>query len=362
MPARVFSVLMLATAATSAVGQTVSLPAAEVIQRPPHPALSDASAAEPLTLDVVLGLAAQANPTLRSARADVDASAAAFSQAGARPNPELSFLQEGFGGAERTTTALINQTVEPGGKRRARMEVASYGREVALATLDSRAAALRAQVIVAFYELLAAQRQLRVAEEATAIAARSVELADRRARAGKVSPVEATKAKVAASSVQLDLVNAKTRVASAHERLANITASPSVRESHVAGDIETVPPIEPLSALVARLDDVPQSRAARAEMLRTNAAIAVERARRIPDVTFSAGMKRVVTGGVRDNQSVIGISIPLPLFDNNKGAFLEAVHKAEKASTDFDGEKTSLELEVTQAYRTISAPYSRRSS
>ncbi|WP_163111000.1 TolC family protein, partial [Acinetobacter baumannii] len=75
-------------------------------------------------------------------------------------------------------------------------------------------------------------------------------------------------------------------------------------------------------------DDSPLARIARAEMLRSNAAVSLERARRIPDVTISAGVKRVTTGGVPDNQAVVGVSIPIPLFNTNKGALLEATHKA----------------------------------
>ena len=60
-------------------------------------------------------------------------------QAGARPNPEVSFLQEGFRRAERTSTALINQTIELGGKRSARLDVASYGRKRPMHRSTSRA-------------------------------------------------------------------------------------------------------------------------------------------------------------------------------------------------------------------------------
>ncbi|MFM0735644.1 TolC family protein [Paraburkholderia xenovorans] len=304
----------------------------------------------PLSLDDALGIAAQNNPLLRGARADVDASAGAFMQAGARPNPQLSLLQEGLGGRERTSTAQLNQTIELGGKRQARLDVASYGREAALAALDGRGATLRADVVSAFYGLLAAQRQLWVAQESADIANRSADLADRRARAGKVSPVEATKARVAATGVQIELANARTRVATAAEKLANVTGSPLVLERRAVGDIETVPSVEPLSGLLARLPDSPVSRGARAEMLRSDARISVERAKRIPDVTLSAGMKRVTSAGVRYNQAVVGISIPLPLFDTNKGALVEAVHQAEKASADFDSENARLRLELTQAY------------
>jgi cobalt-zinc-cadmium efflux system outer membrane protein len=349
---RHLAVVLAITAATSTYAQSISPSADSDHLAPTRAVVTSTSevALTPLSLDDALGIAAQNNPLLRGARADADASQGAFMQAGARPNPEISFLQEGFGGPERTTTALVNQTLELGGKRRARLDVASYGREVALASLDGRGAALRSDVISAFFGLLAAQRHLQVAQESADIAVRSASLAEKRSRAGKVSPVEATKARVAATGVQIELAKARTRVTIAVEKLVNVTGSPLVRGRSAIGDIETVPMVEPLSQLLERLSDAPLLRVARAEMLRSNASISVERAKRIPNITFSAGMKRLMTGGIRDNQAVVGISIPLPLFDTNKGALLEAVHKAEKATADFDSEKARLQLELTQAY------------
>ncbi|MET5115295.1 TolC family protein, partial [Burkholderia pseudomallei] len=95
--------------------------------------------------------------------------------------------------------------------------------------LDGRAAALRADVTGAFYGVLAPQRQLQVADESAAIAARSADMADTRARAGKVSPVDATKARVAQTAAQIELSNAQPRVAAALARLANATGSADVR-------------------------------------------------------------------------------------------------------------------------------------
>ncbi|WP_241290513.1 TolC family protein [Burkholderia stabilis] len=318
---------------------------------PPSEALPSAS----LTLPDALAVAARNNPALRGARADVDASAGALMQAGARPNPEVSFLQEGFRRAERTSTALINQTIELGGKRSARLDVASYGREAANASLDEQGAVVRADVIAAFYGLLAAQRQLQVTEESAAIAARSADLAGRRAQAGKVSPVEATKAQVAAAGVQIEVVTARGRVEVAREKLNAVMGEARGDRLAVLGDLEVVPPVEPLPALTAQLDDAPLARIARAEMLRSNAAVSLERARRIPDVTISAGVKRVTTGGVPDNQAVVGVSIPIPLFNTNKGALLDATHKAERANADLDRERTRLRLELTQAYANFEA-------
>jgi cobalt-zinc-cadmium efflux system outer membrane protein len=309
-----------------------------------------AAPAEPLTLDDALALAEQNNPQLRSARFNADSTSGAIMQAAARPNPSLSFLQEGLSGTDRTSTALINQTIELGGKRNARLDVASYRREAALASLDSRAAALQADVASAFYGLLAAQRQLQVAEESARLAARSAGIAERRALAGKVSPVEATKARVAASAADIEAANARRRVATAFDTLANATGSEVSRERAATGDLDTLPSIEPLAQLLPRIDSAPDSRAARAEASRATAAIAVEKAKRIPDLTISAGMKRISTTGAPINQAVIGISIPLPIFDTNKGALLEAAHQAEKADADVDAARARLRLELSQAY------------
>ncbi|OED15721.1 TolC family protein [Burkholderia sp. A2] len=341
--------IVFAMAATAHAQPSLS-PAPATAAAPIGASPSDTFPASSLTLSDALAVAARNNPALRGARADVDASLGALMQAGARPNPEVSFLQEGFSRAERTSTALINQTIELGGKRRARLDVASYGREAANASFDDQGAAVRAGVIAAFYGLLAAQRQLQVTEESAAIAARSADLAGRRAQAGKVSPVEATKAQVAAAGVQIEVVTARGRVDVAREKLNAVMGKARNDRLAVLGDLETVPSVEPLSALTAQLDDAPLARAARAEMLRSNAAVSLERARRMPDVTVSAGVKRVTTGGVPDNQAVVGVSIPIPLFDTNKGALLEATHKATRANADLDRERTRLRLELTRAY------------
>lgn len=166
---------------------------------------------------------------------------------------------------------------------------------------------------------------------------------------------KASRDEIAAAGVQIEVVTARGRVEVAREKLNAVMGEARNDRLAVLGDLETVPPVEPLSALTAQLDDAPLARVARAEMLRSNAAISLERARRIPDVTVSAGVKRVTTGGVPNNQAVVGVSIPIPLFNTNKGALLEATHKAERANADLDRERTRLRLELTQAYANFEA-------
>ncbi|WP_157635191.1 TolC family protein [Burkholderia ubonensis] len=276
---------LAALAVLAAVASAHAQPS--LIQSPPGDA-APAAFSPPLTLADALGIADRNNPALRGALADSNASVGALMQAGARPNPELSLLQEGFGGTERTTTALVNQTIELGGKRRARLDVAAYGREAAVATLDEQGAAVRADVTSAFYGLLAAQRQLQVTEESAALAA---------------------------AAVQIEVATARSRVEIAREKLNAATGSVRTEARVAVGDLEALPAVAPFAVLAEQLADAPLARVTRAEMLRSNAAVSLERAKRMPDVTVSAGMKRVVTGP----GTGLGLAIVRSIMDNHGG-------------------------------------------
>ncbi|MGV7242877.1 TolC family protein [Caballeronia sp. M23-90] len=308
-----------------------------------------------MTLEDAQRIALDNNPFLRSARSEVDATMGTYIQAGARPNPEVSFLQEGFKGNERTSTGLINQRIELAGQRSYRLDAASYARQGALASLDGRVAILRADVSTAFYGVLFAQKQVELARDSADIASRSAQLVQRRATAGKVSPVEATRAQVAATEAQIALASANAFVSAAQVRLASTIGMLDLGERALTGDAEALQVPIGMSVLQQRIEDSPAARRAVAEIGRSNAIVSLERARRTPDITVSAGMKRIVAGGMPSNQAVVGISIPLPIFDSNKGALLEATHRAEKAKSDRDGELAQMRADLAQAYASYDA-------
>lgn len=58
----------------------------------------------------------------------------------------------------------------------------------------------------------------------------------------------------------------------------------------------------------------------------------LERARRLPDPTLSLGVKRSQELG--RNQILLGVSMPIPLFDSNAGNQLQALKQYEKAQDE----------------------------
>src|SRR5690606_13626279 len=97
----------------------------------------------------------------------------------------------------------------------------------------------------------------------------------------------------------------------------------------------------------AVLEQAPAMLSARHALAQSRAASDLERARRVQDPTLSLGVKRGQDLG--RNQLVFGISIPLPLFDNNAGNQLQALRKAEQAEWSLQEQRLQLRAQLLSA-------------
>lgn len=300
-----------------------------------------------LTLDVAVQTALRQNPQLQAAELEVQASAGGVRQAGALPNPTLGFEQEDTRRDTRSTTVQLSQLLELGGKRAAREQLARRNRDLAENALASLLAEIKANTTQAFFDALIAQERVRVAEESVRIATGGTAAANRRVTAGKVSPTEETRARVAEANARIELRQAQAeRLASLHA-LTALMAVPDGSVIQVDGRAETLPVLPSGDSLVRRMEQSPVLQRAQLEVQRAQAAYDLERARRVPDVTLSVGAKRSQELG--RNQPVIGISIPLPVFDTNQGAQLEALRRRDAAQATAQAELLRLRSEVLQA-------------
>jgi cobalt-zinc-cadmium efflux system outer membrane protein len=308
----------------------------------------------PLTLPAALALADEGNAALAAARHEVLALDGAVQQAGLLPNPSLSVERVDTQRASRETTMLLSQPLELGGQRAARVQAAQRGRDGAAALWQQRRAELRAETTAAWFAVLAAQEQWQLAQQASALAQRAATATGRRVAAGKVSPVEATRAQVAASTVKLDLIRAQGALATARARLAALWGNPAPRFERVAGALDGVdgllaalPELPPLASQRAALAQAPALQVAQLELARRQALAQLERSRRVPDVALTLGSKRSEELG--RSQLVVGLSVPLPLFDRNQGAVLESARRVDQARDEVTAALTRLELELVQA-------------
>lgn len=313
---------------------------------------ADIEPAAPLTLPaaLTLALASGANPELSAANHQLQAVDGAVQQAGLLPNPSLSVERidtRRNDGDRRETIVQWSQPLELGGKRAARVAAAERGRDNASAELAVKRADIRAAVIGAYFAVLTAQEQLRLAQQATELAQHAASATARRVVAGKVSPVEETRARVAASTVQLELIRARSTLTTARKRLAATWGNPSPRFERAEGAFDTLPDLPDHAVLLQRLPQAPSMALARSELGHRQALARVELTRRTPDVTFNIGAKRSEELG--RTQAVFGLSVPLPLFDRNQGNVLESARRVDKARDELAAMALRLDAQLSQA-------------
>lgn len=312
----------------------------------PIPSSAQAGAAA-LTLERALETAASRSPTLAAARRNLEATEGAIRQAGARQNPTLNASVEDFRRETRTTTATLDVPLELGGKRVARITAAEKARDVAQAELANAQAQVRANVVAAFFQVLVAQERTRLAASSVDLARRGADAAAKRVAAGRVSPVEETRAGVDVANAQLEAAEAAAELEGARHGLAAALGEAEPQFGEVSGGAMGVPVRAPVSQLLARLESAPALQAARLEVERRRALVEVESTRARPDLTLTVGAKR--DNELGRTQAVVGLSVPLPTFNRNEGAVYEASRLAEKASDDFDAARLRLAADLQQA-------------
>jgi cobalt-zinc-cadmium efflux system outer membrane protein len=303
--------------------------------------------AGPLSLDQAIELAAARSPSVSAARRELEAADGAIQQAGALRNPTLNASIEDMRRETRTTTTTVDFPLELGGKRAARVTAAERARDVARAVLSNAQAQARATVIAAFFQVVVAQERAKLTAASADLARRGAEAVGKRVLAGKVSPVEETRAKVDHANAQLEAAEAQAELDVARQALAAALGDQEPRFGAVVPDATAVPTRPATTQLISVLDASPSLLASRAEVERRRALIDVERTRARPDVTLSVGAKR--DNELGRTQAVVGVSIPLPFFDRNQGSIYEATKLADKAGDEMEATRLRLASEVQQA-------------
>ncbi len=310
--------------------------------------------AAPLTLEQAQRLAREGSPALSVARREVEATEGQVLQGSLRPNPEFVFQADDASRPSRSSTAQLDMPIETANKREARVEAAERGRDVAQTDLADRGQRLRAAVSAAFFDVLAAQELLRAAQDSLNLARRATDVASRRVTAGKVSPVEETKARVAEAGARVALAQAESGLRNARTRLSSLWGNPMPQFTLAEGSVDSLPDLPDGIAVEQRLQRAPALLRAERELQRRKALVGVEQSRTVPDFTVSVGMKRREDTVGRD-QLLVGVSVPLQVFNRNQGNLLEALRREDKARDELQAVRTSVAADAWQALEKVNA-------
>ncbi len=307
--------------------------------------------AKTLTLSDALARVFESNPDIKAAELEVRAVSAGITQAGMRPNPEISAeiqnlpalsLHDPFRSTE--TEWRITQKLETGGKRALRVDAAGREKDIAARTLERMRAEWTGITRKVFAEVVANQQRLENSRDLSRIAQRSHSIVTDRVAAGKASPVEQTRSLISLAAIQLEEEKQEKELAASKNRLAALWGGTSSDFEQAYARFE-IPP----SPIVSHecLEDGSEMKLADAAIEYRRSRLALEKAQQWPDVSVSAGYRRSNLDSL--NTWVAGISIPLPLFDKRSGAVAEAQIRLEKAALEKRAAERSLRSGLAQA-------------
>lgn len=334
----------------------VYLPAASDVGRRPRDS-SIGPSTDSISLRDAVVLALQFNPGLAAFGWEVRAREARTGQAGRLPNPVLGVTAEDLGAPtviQPQTTIQLSQLVELGGKRTARRTAAARDRD--LAAWDFETARIEVLTVVnrAFVDLLAAQEGVTLTGRGTELAGQVQRSVAARVLAGVVSPIEETKADVAVATARLESDRAGHLLEAARLRLAATWGARVATSARAIGDLSAIPDLPAMATLTARLADNPDLARWAVEISRRQAAVAVERSKRVPDLTLIGGYRRFSDLG--SDGYLIGVSLPLPLFDRTSGT-VEAKNRLAKAHEERRGAEAHVAAALAEAYRAMASAH-----
>lgn len=304
------------------------------------------AARELLTREGAVARALGDDPGVAAAAESVRAANAEARQAGLRPNPTLDVQLEDFAGSGPASgvtgaeaTYALTQQFELGGDRRARRMAGERQADAARLRAGLSELDLREAVEIAFVESQAAAAFADVARARVGVAREFADAVDRRVRAAR-DPV-AARARVAArlAETEIELQTALARSSAAKTSLASYWAG--------TGDIsvETASFFTPImrgrgSAIAVS----PDIALVEAEREGAAARVEIERARRVPDPSVRAGFRQL--RAIDESAFVVGVSVPLPIWNRNSGAIAAARANERRAELEVVARERELVREI----------------
>ncbi|HEX4636087.1 MAG TPA: TolC family protein [Rhizomicrobium sp.] len=262
-------------------------------------------------------------PRLLESHAEVGVARGLADQASAWPNPTGSILFENFAGGQTALTGLstqqttlsLSQPIEWGGKRSARIAAGAAEVSAAQARDEQALAAFGYDLALAYAGAETAKAKVGLYQEAAQAAAEDVRGTQALVDAGREAGIRAKQANAAYLAAQSDLEGA---LAEADQSLARLSALVAAPQSFT----DITPSLLPLVVSLKRPSIAapkifPAVTIAEAERDAALGKLDYENNRVIPDVTATLGVRRLQ--GEHATVLVGGMSLPIPLFDQNSG-------------------------------------------
>ena len=290
-----------------------------------------------ITLADAVEIFLRQNLQLVAARYDIDTADAEKLTARLRPNPQftagLSDLPVNLSGPlikEQTYSYGISRTIELGGKRSKRMDVADANSDLARGQFQMAVWQLTNDLKRKFYTVVLNQSLLNLARENEATFAEIVKHTAELVNAGEISGLDLERVEVEKLKFDTDLANSERDYEVALRDLRFVLGGDyRLMDIEVLGSIDYESYQFSLSQLRDKgLAERPDLKAAQLSERAADANIRLQNAQRIPDLTLGGGIDQVPSG---TSSFTFGVGITLPVSDRNQGERAKALIQKKQA-------------------------------
>ena len=322
-----------------------------------------AAAADPAPPYSELLRQAQASaPRLAEARAEIAKATGLARQAGARLNPTVGLEIENFSGSGpykgsnlAEATASIEQTLELGGKREARVAAGRAEVEAAKLRATEAGAQFAFDLANAYAGAEGAERRVQLATEALSLAEEDARVTTALVDAGREADLRRVQAQAGVQAARADLEEARAVRATAFGALTALAGAQNPITSIPVGLLAQADRSASLSAPDPLAG--PTYLAAQADREAVARRIRVEQTRATPDLSVSVGFRKFQEDD--STAMVAGLSAPFPLFDRNRGNVSAAQAELSAAEARLEAARLDAQAEAMASVARLRATDSR---
>lgn len=312
-------------------------------------------AAEPITVDSLVQKALATHPELRFYEAEVDVAAAGRIKAGEIKNPDLMTGVGNWRVADLASNRITNgptwsvqltQTFEWPGRLSLRKAIAEKQTQLARLGLEQFRAALAARVRTLSWKILAAQEKTQASKEVAERFQLLSEVLLQRDPAGAAPRLEARIIQSSSLILGADATLARNELAAARFELNQLLGEKAEYPVEIRMEKLTLNPPPALESLLARAREKNfELRARIYDVQQQGFEVELAENERWPSVTVQPYLQKQ-TNETRETQVGLGISIPLPLWNRNKGSIEAAKAKQVQAEVMLTAQMRELERNV----------------
>lgn len=257
---------------------------------------------------------------------------------------------QGFDSAEFTVS--LSSVIEMGGKRDARMDIGSHRSAMLAAEGKISALNLLAEVTRRYIDVLSAQENLTLANEAIKLAEETLLAVEKRAKAGSTPKAEVKRAMAAVGNACLVAATKNQQLSATKSSLALLwnerwnKNSPSF--SKVDGNLYQFSDDITFEQLYAKVQQNPALLAFASEERLKSAQLRLAKSQSSTDIQWTLGIKQIQDIG--DIALVAGFSVPLFSSSNNTGAIVSAQAERDEVQARKNTALLQLHNQLQQAY------------